>query len=155
MISGTKIAYRKQPNFIQMNSFTKHLKYTLFIIAIVLTACTKDEEPTPVDPRDQYVGSWVCAENSKINGQTTFNVNIKKNTADETQILIDNFYNYGFNKSIYITLSSTTITIPQQTFSGSNTVNGTGTASSASKINLTYYVKDGASTDTCTSILTK
>ena len=138
-----------------MNSFAKQLKYTLFIVAVALTACTKEEDPTPVDPRDQYIGSWVCAENSKINGQTTFNVNIKKNTADESQIFIENFYNYGFNKSVYITLSTNTITIPQQTFSGSNTVNGTGTASSSSKINLTYYVKDGASTDTCTSILTK
>ncbi len=138
-----------------MNQYTKPLKYSLFIIVLTLTACTKDEESTPIDPRDKYIGSWVCAENSKINGQTTFNVNIKKNTTDDTQILIDNFYNYGFNKSIFITLSTSTITITQQIFSGSNTVNGTGIVSSSSKINLTYYVNDGASTDTCTSILTK
>jgi hypothetical protein len=139
-----------------MKPITKILTYSFSAGMLFLASCTPDDqEPVPKDSRDQYLGTWTCSENSKQNGQSTYNVNLKINTSDKDQMLIDNLYNYGFNKTAYFIINASAISIPSQTYSGSNTLSGSGTISSSSKINLTFYVKDGASTDTCTAVLTK
>lgn len=131
----------------------------LLTISIIETSCVPEEteNPTPTDERDKFVGSWKCEENSSINGNSTFTIDINKSTTEKSQVILENFYNYGFNKTAIATVSGNTLTIPSQTFSGTNTLSGSGTLSADGKKiqDLNYTVNDGSSDDNCTAVLTK
>ncbi len=141
----------------------KTTKLTLFLyfiaVGFALTSCVPEEEetPTPTDERDKFVGSWKCEEASSVNGNSTFEIEIKKSTTEKSQVIFENFYNFGYNKTAIATVSGNTLTIPSQTFSGTNTLSGSGTLSAdGKKIEaLNYTVNDGSSDDNCTSLLTK
>lgn len=133
--------------------------YIIFLLSVIVTSCVPEdnENPTPLDERDNFIGAWSCSENSSINGKSTFTVDIKKSNTEKSQVILENFYNYGFNKTAVATISGNKITIPNQTFSGSNTLSGSGTISSDGKRieSFNYVVNDGSSDDNCTSKLTK
>ncbi len=137
---------------------TKKLLLTLIsgtlLLSIFISSCQKDEEaeptPTVTDARDNYAGNWTCDETSKQNGRSTYAVNITKSSTNSAQVFLNNFYNLGSTNYVYADVSGSTITIPSQTFSG-NTAWGSGTLIGPSAINFTYYVFDGAVTDTVTA----
>lgn len=124
------------------------------MLSMFITSCQKDEEsdpePTVTDSRDNYAENWTCNENSKQNGTSTYAVNITKSSTNSVQVFINNFYNFGSAKYVYADVSGSAITIPSQTFSG-NTAWGSGTLIGPSVINFTYYIFDGAVTDTVTA----
>lgn len=126
---------------------------TIFATAI-FSSCAPDQQPAPTDERDVYVASWTCNENSSQIGASTFTVHINKSTTSTTQVLIENFYNLGFSFKAVTDISGTSMTIAQQTLNG-NQVHGTGTKSGANTINLSYYVNNGTTIDTCTATLTR
>lgn len=135
------------------------MKKQLFLFATVLTvsvlsSCAPEEEPTPADPRDPFVASWSVAENSSQIGFTPYTVHINKSTTNTNQVLIENFYNIGFNYKAVADISGTTVTINQQTYNG-NQLHGGGQKTGANSISLTYYVDNGSSVDTCTATLTR
>jgi hypothetical protein len=138
----------------------KKYTFVILLLSVVLFSCQPEEKevPTPADPRDNFEGSWTCAETSKQNGNSTFTVHIVKSTNNSSQVVLENFYNYGFNKTLNADISGSSITIASQLFSGTNRVSGNGTLS-GSKINMNYVVDDGAGTaaayDTCKAVLTK
>ncbi len=135
-----------------------HLFSTAVILfSLLLVSSCKKEEPTPstpADPRDQYVGSWTCNETSQLNGSTSFTIHINKSGSNSAQVLIENFYNLGFSNTAAVTVNSTSLTIPQQTYSG-NQISGSGTLTSSTTISLTYTVFDGSNTDHCTASCVK
>lgn len=143
-----------------MKNLNKHIAFILFFtITSIVTSCVPEEteNPTPTDERDKFVGAWKCEEASSINGNSTFTIDINKSTTEKSQVIIENFYNYGFNKTAIATVSGNTLTIPSQTFSGTNTLSGSGKLSSDGKKieDLNYTVNDGSSDDNCTAVLTK
>lgn len=126
---------------------------------LLLASCASNdsENPTPTDDRDKYLGTWSCAETSSKNGNSTFDVTMRKNTNVESQLFIDNFYLLGPSYSAVITKSGNSITIPSQSLSG-NTIQGNGSFSSDTKISMSYTVNDGSGSsgiDNCSAILTK
>lgn len=122
----------------------------IFAATLFFTSCQKDGPTT----REDYIGAWTCDETSTQLGKTTFTVHLKEGSGTD-QILIENFYNFGFGNMAKATVTEDEITIPKQTFSGSNEVSGSGTMLSKTKINLSYTVKDSSGTDNVTAVLTK
>ena len=137
----------------------KIFRTTLFtaIFASLIIACNPDDPNTPdnTDPRDKFVGSWLCNENSHLNGNSSFTVTASLNPSNSSQIYLANFYQLGTSQKVYGVVASSSVTIPSQTLS-SVTVRGSGDiTNNDTKINWTYYVDDGADIDTCTAIYSK
>ncbi len=120
----------------------------------LFVACAPEEEPTPADARDLYVDSWTVNENSSQIGATSYTVHINKVTTNTTQVQIENFYNIGFSFKAKVDIDGSSMTIPLQTYNG-NQLRGSGTKTSANAINMTYYVDNGSSVDTCTASLSR
>jgi hypothetical protein len=141
-----------------MKNPMKNLRTLLLFLSVSATfglvSCQPDEEPTPADPRDPFVASWTCNENSSQIGASTYTVHINKSTTNTSQVQIENFYNIGFANKANATISGTSITINQQTYN-SNQLHGSGTKTGANTISLTYYMDNGSTIDTCTATLTR
>lgn len=141
-----------------MKTIVKYF-FIFVLFSSFLTSCepeTSAPEDTPdVDPRDKFVGNWVCTETSKQNGQQTFTVGITLNPSNSSQVLISNFYLFGADEKANALITGNTITIPTQVFC-SHTISGSGFIdNSKTIINWDYYVNDGQQTDTCTAIYKK
>jgi hypothetical protein len=135
----------------------------VFIISALISliiACSKDDSNNnnnnSTDPRDKFVGSWLCKETSHKNGVSTYTIPISLNSGNSSQIYMSNFYQLGTSTKAYGIVANNNITIPSQT-DDSFTVSGTGIMSSSntSTINWNYYVYDGANIDTCSAVFTK
>ena len=129
---------------------------TIFGLMLVASCAPEEEEDTtPTDPRDKYVGTWSCAEKSQLYSDYSYQANIKKSTTNTSQVLIENFYNLGFNTNVVASVSSTTLNISQQTVSG-QAISGNGTSSGNNTINFSYIANDGGNAvDTVTVAFTK
>jgi hypothetical protein len=139
----------------------KIIKYTfvLLTLASVFFSCNPDDTnntPQPnVDPRDKFVGSWLCNEHSHQMGNSSFTVPISKDINNSSQIALANFYQLGSSQKVYGVVTNNTVTISNQTVSGKS-VRGSGTITNNNNtINWNYYVDDGADIDTCTAVFTK
>lgn len=134
----------------------KQLKYLLLIIfPILLYSCSKEEEKNTTTLKDQLIGTWVCIEQSQIFGTNTYSVDINPHSTISTRVVIDNFYNLGFQESHAQTdVNGNTLTIINQTINGYK-ISGTGVLSNGSEIKLSYSTDDGAGVDNVTATLTK
>lgn len=123
-------------------------------ISLVVISC----EDEPVDPdfdlRDEYVGDWLCNENSSIYGNSSYTITIEKSDTNDTYIHISNFYNLGNGIAVSAEVFDNSLLIPAQNVGG-NAIDGTGTSNADyTEINLTYSVDDGADNDVCSSVCT-
>lgn len=138
-----------------MNTMAMKQIKTFFGAAIIVTAlfssCQPDETP---DSRDSYVASWAVNESSSQIGTTNYTVHINVVSSNTTQVQIENFYNIGFGFKAIADISGSAITLPQQTYNG-NQLHGSGTKTGANTINMTYYVNNGTTIDTCTATLSR
>lgn len=133
--------------------------FSLSVAAILfgtlfLASCAKEDEPIPNDsnPRTKFNGNWYVNEKSKDYGPSTYNLTIT-DSSNASYILIA--YLYGFNKKTYATVNGNSLIIPNQIIQGSN-VSGSGMLTSASRMDLKYFVKTTATHyDTVTAVLTK
>lgn len=127
--------------------------FILLLITGSFTACTKDDEnditPSPtgsVDPRNKFIGNWVCNESSEVFSTTTFSVEIFAHTTITNRIVISNFYNLGSTQSnCQMEINGDSITIFQQNVSGHEFI-GAGKLLTNSTIRLTYTADDGSGT---------
>lgn len=135
-----------------------HKRLLLFpIIAASIIACTPEEqqEELPTDPRDKYLGSWICSETSKTFGPATYTMVAKKNTSNSNQMHFGNFYQLGMDSLTKVDLNSNIFTIAQQTISG-HIISGDGSSPADNKINFSFVIDDGGGVpDTVTAVLTK
>ena len=141
-----------------MRSLISKLLIISSLLMLLIWGCKPDDTPDPTNPDDvraKYNGSWVCAENSKLFGQQTYSVNIGNDPNNSSQVLISNFYHFGYDAQdrAYAVVTSGTISVPNQAVCG-HTIWGSGKLS-GSKINWNYYVNDGADIDTVSAVYTK
>ena len=134
-----------------MKKLTPYL--AAFTLALFISSCA-DEPTTPADERDKFVGSFTCQETSTQNGGSTFTVHVNKSSSVTTEMEIENFYNLGFQNKAIAGVSGSAFTISSQLYSG-NTINGSGTSTGSTTFNMSYYVNDGSTIDTCTATCTK
>jgi hypothetical protein len=129
----------------------------LLCAVLFVASCKKDEQEPPAstgDPRDKFIATWTCQENSQVNSTSTFSVHISKSTTDSTEILFENLYNYGFNFKPYAQVNGNNFVIPSQVISG-NTIQGSGSLTGNNTINMSYTVNDGSTVDNATAVLSK
>ena len=139
-----------------MEKFIKKLLFASVIIVLTFYACNPDEEEPFVDPRDNYVGSWLAEETSTLYpNPITFTVNITLNPSNSTEVLISNFYHLGNADEDKVSAKATKSSLTIQSQSVCNlTIYGSGSLS-GNTINLTYYVNDGADIDEVAAVYTK
>jgi len=137
----------------------KTYRYTLFLAVLIgfLASCTKNDDNNNNinndDPRTNFVGTWLCAENSHLNGTSSYTVIISLDQSNSAQILLANFY--GTNQKVYGVVANTNVTVPSQSVGGKS-ARGSGTLiSNSTKINWNYYVTVGGDIDTCSAVYTK
>ena len=123
-------------------------------VLIALSSCKSDDTPSPSDPREQFKGSWLCKENSRLHGKSTFTVEIKTDTSVNKKIYIYNFYNIGGREFVYGIADDYSVSIPSQLALGNLRINGNGTKLN-NTINWIYYINDGADLDTVSAIFSK
>lgn len=127
------------------------LAYLLLLTISVFTiACETDEDPVEdTDVRDRFIGRWNCTEESQINGERTFFVDIDYDTTSIDKIELINFYDMGTSSFVLGEISTTNeeaINIPAQDLDGL-TVQGSGTMENNDLLLFNYLVDDGLELD--------
>jgi hypothetical protein len=122
----------------------------ILIFSMIIVACQK-ENTGP----ESILGQWSCKETSQVFEVTNYTVDISRSSTDSTKIFIENFYQLGSSYSVTAKINGLNISIPSQTVDG-NQISGSGTISSGyDKINWTYNVVSGSTTDHVTAVYTK
>ncbi len=122
---------------------------------LILSRCTTDTpSPTPADPRDSFVGTWMVSESGQKN---TYQVVITLDPASSTNVLISNFAASGSSGNPAVAVvSGTNITlISNQVIGDGWVINGGGALSGSNKINWTYTLNDGANLYHLTAVYTR
>jgi hypothetical protein len=134
----------------------------LGIFLLVFTASCEEllnNQGTDEDVRDKIEGQWSCDETSEIYKSTAeiFAVYISPDQDDSTKVLIDNFYELGYDVSVVATVSNRNLYIASQTVGDGYTIIGSGTISSNyNEIKWNYSVEDGSGqVDNATATYTK
>jgi hypothetical protein len=123
----------------------------LFVLSmLVFAACEDPNGPDEGDVREKYVATWTCTEQ----GGMTYPVTISLDANNSSQVLIANFHYLGNTEKAYAIATTNNLTLPTQDVCG-NTINGSGTLVTASKITLKYYVDNQTTIDTVDATYTK
>ena len=112
---------------------------SMFLAAVVFQSCLDDITDLS-DPRDAVAKMWRVSDSGNPNAD--YDVTITKDPTELTKVLFVNFHNLGTSETVYGTLSSSIITIPQQTTISGYTIDGEGTIFS-DKIEWEYTVDEG------------
>lgn len=130
------------------------VKISILLFSILfLSSCQPDN-----NVEASIEGKYNCQETVAASGSTaasnsSFEIHVTSNSADNSSYKIENFYNIGFNKILTITYSNGNINIPEQNVDGF-IIKGNGSVSSG-KINFSYSAKDaGGSIENCTAVAT-
>lgn len=116
----------------------------LICIGLFLISCEDilDLEETG-DARDKIADVWSCIENSQIFKSATgsYTVEISKDPADSTKVIIENFYNLDRNGYVKARLSGKTLSVSNQEIDR-YVFNGKGIiTNNYNKIEWTYQVE--------------
>lgn len=118
-----------------MKNIKTLLQWTGFALLLLVTACTKNENPL-TDARDKFEGSWKCTESGPKANATPFTIIITK--SGSSSIDIQNFGNLDKTGKVTASVSGSAISISTQSIGGF-TVSGTGSYS-GSRISLSYKI---------------
>lgn len=137
-----------------MKAFFKSVKYFTLIIMVAFVAACNPDDDKDVDQREKFLGSWTCTETSSQNpNPINFSVSFSKNELTENEMSLNNFYHLGFEEKTTVIVNFSNVSIPEQVVCNLN-VSGSG-AYNNSKVNLVYYVNDGADIDTVNAVLNR
>jgi hypothetical protein len=132
----------------------------IFLLAFA-TSCEDllNNSGSGLDVRAKIEGQWSCDETSEIYKSTAeiFSVYISSDEDDSTKVLIDNFYELGYDVSVVATVSNRNLYLDSQTVGNGYTIIGSGTISSNyNEIQWNYSVEDGSGqVDNVTATYTK
>jgi len=130
------------------------LFFLLAVFIIVSFSQCIPEDDDSIDQRDKFLGNWNCTETASQNpNPITFTVNITKDELTENDIYISNFYHLGFDEKTKVLVNYNSLNVPSQVVCGMS-INGSGTYSQ-NKINMLYYVNDGADIDTVNAVFSR
>jgi hypothetical protein len=114
----------------------------LVLLAIVVFACENNTPKTYTN----ITGSWRCVESSQF-GQRTYLLDIDRKRNSETDFLISNFHNVGYeNIFVSFTLNGNKLTLINQNLNMSGYIikSGNGIVSQDFKeVELNYIIFDG------------
>ena len=144
----------------------KHFRISKFAciffltITLLVVSCKQDKKDDPTAPspttdaRDKYVGRWLCNENSKVSGTTSYTINISKSSSSSSEILIDHFYDLQAQARAGV--SNNNISIPYQQLGTIGFASGSGNLSSTgTSLSMTYTTNIAGNRDSCTATCSK
>ena len=123
--------------------------------ALWLTACQEDDplEPDPSgDLRGAFTGTWNCVEND---AKIAYTVVIRKDNADTTRLLLENFAYIGMGEYAYATFAGTQLSVPSQIPCDGWQVQGSGKLINSNRMEWTYTVKVGGDVNKYTAVYTR
>lgn len=129
------------------------LLLVLFTIGIFPACLPEDEDVTPDDPLEKFLGEWKVNETcSRLN----YSVQIEPDPGNSSQVLIYNFGNPGpgYDPAVAI-VTTNTITVTQQTIGEGWVVNGVGTYQSTGTISWNYSLVIGPSSYSCSAVFSR
>jgi hypothetical protein len=133
-------------------------KTTIILFILILSgfflipACVPDDDPIEDDPREKYLGAWLCTESTSI----SYTVTISKDPSNSTQILMNNFHHLGVDEDVFALVAGKSLQIIQQTAcQGSLQISGDAVMETDNRIRFQYYVNDFADIDTIQAVFTK
>lgn len=139
-----------------MKTVVKFMFAFAMVAAMTFVSCTTDNpDPSPTDPRDNFVGSWSVSESWN---KLSYEVTILNDAASSNGVYIDNFANSGVGVKTHATVSGSSITIaplPQSLSNGWVVEMGGGVLQATTKINWTYVFNDEATQYSATAVYTK
>lgn len=123
-------------------------------LMMLLTSCADEDFQDPnADPREKFLGAWVCKETIGSAAPQTFTIYFTSYGTTDT-VRISNFSGYGNTAVAYALVSGNSLQIPQQQIGVTNIpVQGSGTFSSQGgneRIDMTYLTDGNNATALCT-----
>jgi hypothetical protein len=126
------------------------LYFSMLSFFLFLSGCNKNNpEPSPTDPRQQFLGNWGVNETTTKNYYTA-TISADPNSSDG--VFISNFA--ASTVQAHAVVSGNSITVTSQQLSNGWIVSGTGTYSS-NKITWSYSINDGANLTNYIATFTK
>ncbi len=119
----------------------------LFVFGLLFStsSCKQDEPDVVIDARDAFVGTWNVSD-QQITKQN-YQVYVYKDDNNSVKIWMKNFH--GTSDTAFAYIEEKNITISNQTLSSSHLVaSGSGLMTGTTKIDMEYYINDGAQQDT-------
>jgi hypothetical protein len=127
------------------------LFFIVFQLSIlILSSCDKTNNDPPADVRTPFLGAWTC--NEVLLGN--YPVYISLDSTNSSQVLIQNFHDFGSNEKAYAIATQNSLTLPTQVILN-NTFYGSGTLVNNNKITMKYYVNNHTDIDTINAVYTK
>jgi hypothetical protein len=123
--------------------------FTLALMTFV--ACEDPDVPDEGDVREKYVASWTCTE---VGGMPPYTVTISLDPSNSSQVLLGNFHYFGAGEHAKAIATANNLTIPSQELCA-NTISGSGTLTTTTKITMKYYVNNHSTIDTVNATYTK
>lgn len=136
-----------------MNRIVKTYFLSL-LLALSFSSCETDDEAVPgQDERDKFLGSWNVNASGSVSGSLNYTIQITASANEPAQILMKNFDFQGMGTQIVGEVAGNNVLINTQVING-DTIAGSGSYSNQ-KINFSYTVKDGITTDVVSAVATK
>lgn len=141
---------RTRQNFIPMKKIFYLLSTVVVLTVLSLSSCDEPVVPDDTDPRDSYIYTWNCQEQSGLN----YSVIVTADPNNSSQVLLANFHMFGNDQKAKAIATTNNLTLPSQELC-SNTISGGGTLVNANKIDMKYYVNNHSTIDTITATYTR
>lgn len=125
-----------------------------FLALSLLVGCADEDFDDPAaDPREKFLGDWICKETIGSSAPTTFTIFVTSFGVSDS-IRMSNFSGYGNSAVALGLVSGNSLLIPSQDIGVTNIpVQGSGTWSSQGgneKISMTYQTDGQSATAVCT-----
>lgn len=122
------------------------------VLLVVISSCKQDEPDVVIDARDVFVGTWNVSDQQVT--KQNYQVYVYKDENNSVKIWMKNFH--GTSDTAFAYIEEKNITISNQTLSSSHLVaSGSGLMTGTTKIDIEYFVNDGAQQDTIIARYTK
>jgi hypothetical protein len=132
----------------------RRIVFSMLVFTNFFSCTTEDDNnPTPTDPRENYLGVWMVTESCS---KDAYEATIVKDESNSSQVIIKNFWNIGMDeKAPYAIVTESTLVIPNQAMcnDGSLEVSGSGSYTKTG-ISWTYQVKNTSTLWQCQATYT-
>ncbi|MBS4062179.1 MAG: hypothetical protein KG029_17410 [Bacteroidetes bacterium] len=133
----------------------KSLFYKVILLVFItfsFMGCVLDEDidPNTDDPQAIFIGKWSVSDNeTKVN----YEVEIKRNPSNSTEVLIQNFA--GSNSTATALVTGKTLTLTSPVIGNNWQISGSGVYKTSSRIDFTYSLTIGGNRENRFALFTR
>jgi len=120
---------------------------------VVFVSCNPNDINNLLITRDSYVGTWSVSDQEVPITKNNYTANVTLDPSNSSQIIINNFHQFGSGYNVSGVVSGKNLTIGTQQVAGT-TVYGDGVLNNG-KLTITYFTDDGADINKYVAVYTK